>query len=291
MRPNHRRDKPPHSDRQGAPRTCRRIEHFLPEGFWGGLGVAVSSSWSSIGSRGAGFEGSIEIGNGPGSAPRVARAVLRARPRCRGGCHRDWVCGAGLIGAVLHIRPGPAVGGSAELCGNALTINAGEILPCAERVPLHMGERQQEDDDLREPRNRAENPESDRGVPSLPCANNLRNRPGEDPARLRVALIGNPPPARTPQGAAPTAPIPASAPSPTVRKVNNSKGERRRRFSPSGLGVVRIEQLERIGDVGDVDLHTDACGSLLEAGGLAHGMSIGAPTPTPRPPGVGGHPG
>ena len=71
---------------QGAPRsTCRRIEHFLPEGFWGGLGVAVSSSWSSIGSRGVGFEGSIEIGNGPGSAPRgrpcgvaVADAVVKA---------------------------------------------------------------------------------------------------------------------------------------------------------------------------------------------------------------------
>lgn len=69
------------------------------------------------------------------------------------------------------------------------------------------------------------------------------------------------------------------------------KGERRHRLSPSGLGVVRIEQFERIGDVGDVDLHTDACGSLLEAGGLAHGMSIGAPTPTPRPTGVDGYPG
>ena len=89
---------------------------------------------------------------------------------CQGGCRRDRVCGAGPVGAVLHIRPGPAVEGSAESCGNALTINSGEILPCAERAPLHMGERQQEDDDLREPRNRAEKPESDRGVSSLPCA-------------------------------------------------------------------------------------------------------------------------
>ena len=89
---------------------------------------------------------------------------------CQGGCRRDRVCGAGPVGAVLHIRPGPAVEGSAESCGNALTINSGEILPCAERAPLHMGERQQEDDDLREPRNRAENPESDRVVFSLPCA-------------------------------------------------------------------------------------------------------------------------
>ena len=72
-----------------------------------------------------------------------------------------------------------------------------------------------------------------------------------------------------------------------------------------------VEQLERIGDVGDVDLHTDACGSLLEADGLTHSGSIGASTPTPpltgrqstfecetvkgsptpRPPGIGGHPG
>ena len=92
--------------------------------------------------------------------------------------------------------------------------------------------------------------------------------------------LGGTGPVRTLQDVDPASLTTASAPSPTVRKVNNSKGERRRRFSPSGLGVVRIEQLERIGDVGDVDLHTDACGSLLEAGGLAHGMSVGAPTPT-----------
>ena len=111
---------------------------------------------------------------------------------CQGGCRRDRVCGAGPVGAVLHIRPGPAVEGSAESCGNALTINSGEILPCAERAPLHMGERQQEDDDLREPRNRAENPESDRGVFSSMC-NNLRNRPGKDLDRLRGNLTGNSP--------------------------------------------------------------------------------------------------
>ena len=80
---------------QGAPRTRRRIEHFLPEGFWGGLGVAVSSSWSSIGSRGAGFEGSIEIGNGPGSAPR-------GRP-----------CGVAGASAV----PGRVPSGSGVRCG------------------------------------------------------------------------------------------------------------------------------------------------------------------------------
>ena len=43
--------------------------------------------------------------------------------------------------AVLHIRPGPAGDGSAESCGNAPAFNAVEILPCAERAPLHMGAR------------------------------------------------------------------------------------------------------------------------------------------------------
>ena len=47
----------------------------------------------------------------------------------------------GLVEAELHIRPGPVIGGSAESCGNAPAFNAGEILPCAERIPLHMGAR------------------------------------------------------------------------------------------------------------------------------------------------------
>jgi len=49
--------------------------------------------------------------------------------------------GIGAGGAVLHIRPGPASDGSAESCGNVLAFNAGEILPCAEGVALHMGAR------------------------------------------------------------------------------------------------------------------------------------------------------
>ena len=51
------------------------------------------------------------------------------------------MCSIGAARAVLHIRPGPAGGGSAESCGNAPTLNAVEILPCAERAPLHMGAR------------------------------------------------------------------------------------------------------------------------------------------------------
>mgnify|MGYP000859191501 FL=1 len=47
----------------------------------------------------------------------------------------------GTVGAALHIRPGPARGRSAESCGNTPALNAVEILPCAERLPLHMGAR------------------------------------------------------------------------------------------------------------------------------------------------------
>ena len=60
--------------------------------------------------------------------------------RVRGGCgsavsgrgERARMCSIGRAEAVLHIRPGPAGGGSAESCGNAPTFNAVEVLPCAE---------------------------------------------------------------------------------------------------------------------------------------------------------------
>ena len=112
----------------------------------------------------------------------VARAVLWARPRCRGGDHRDRVCGAGPVGAVLHIRPGPTARGSAESCGNVSAFNVIEILLCADRPPLHMGERRRKVNDSREPRNPAENPESARGAVALPCAIRTPDRPGEGPA-------------------------------------------------------------------------------------------------------------
>lgn len=76
----------------------------------------------------------------------------------------------GLVEAELHIRPGPVIGGSAESCGNVPTFNAGEILPCAERPPLHMGEHHQEADDSQDPRNRAENQELAREVAPSQCA-------------------------------------------------------------------------------------------------------------------------
>ena len=55
---------------------------------------------------------------------------------------------SGPVGVVLHIRPGPASGRSAESCGNTPTLNTVEILPCAERSPLHMGARPLETDIL-----------------------------------------------------------------------------------------------------------------------------------------------
>ena len=51
------------------------------------------------------------------------------------------MCSIGAARAMLHIRPGPAGGGSAESCGNTPALNTVETLPCAERAPLHMGAR------------------------------------------------------------------------------------------------------------------------------------------------------
>ena len=89
----------------------------------------------------------------------------------RGGCRsavsgryrRVRMCGIGRAGAVLRIRPGPVGSGSAESCGNTPALNAVEILPCAERVALHMGARSLEIDVLEESRSHAENSESTRG--------------------------------------------------------------------------------------------------------------------------------
>jgi len=62
---------------------------------------------------------------------------------CAGGCARvtafrarilsgGALSGSGPVGAVLHIRRGPAGDGSAESRGNSPTLNIVEILPCAE---------------------------------------------------------------------------------------------------------------------------------------------------------------
>ena len=70
-----------------------------------------------------------------GAVARVAGSGVSGRRR------RTHCAVRGLVGAVLHIRPGPARGRSAESCGNTPALNAVEILPCAERLPLHMGAR------------------------------------------------------------------------------------------------------------------------------------------------------
>ena len=80
------------------------------------------------------------------------------------------MCGIGPVEAVLHIRLGPASDGSAESCGNSPALNAVEILPCAEKVPLHMGARPLKTNILVKPRNHAENSKSTLGGGPLQCA-------------------------------------------------------------------------------------------------------------------------
>ena len=110
--------------------------------------------------------------------------------RVRGGCgsavsgrgERARMCSIGRAEAVLHIRPGPAGGGSAESCGNAPTFNAVEVLPCAEGPALHMGARPLKTDILEEPRNHAGKSEPVRGEVALQCAappQPARNDPGD----------------------------------------------------------------------------------------------------------------
>ena len=116
--------------------------------------------------------------------------------RVRGGCGsavsgrggRARVRGIGRAGAVLHIRPGPVGGGSAESCGNAPAFNAVEILPCAERPALHMGADPLNTGILEKPRNRAENSKSTRGGDPLRCATPPHG-PGRAPAEPAAAVV------------------------------------------------------------------------------------------------------
>ena len=143
-------------------------------------------------------------------------------------------CGFGVGRGGLHIRPGSVIEESAESCGNALALNAVEILPCAERVPLHMGARPLKTSILVKPRNHAENSKSTLGGDPLQCATPPHgpgrtpgappeNSPGRNspvtgpgrprPARqhpLRQAPAGSPNLIRTPRETAPTAPAPGS---------------------------------------------------------------------------------
>ena len=95
------------------------------------------------------------------------------------------MCGIEATRVVLHIRSGSVGGGSAESCGNASVLNVVEILPCAERAPLHMGTHPLKTDVLGKSRNRAENPESVRGDAPLRCAT-----PPHGPRRIRLAREG-----------------------------------------------------------------------------------------------------
>ena len=116
-------------DPAGAPSLSRQEypgvgrERSDDAGGWvcGGCGSAVS--------------GRVLPGSGARSGPATA---VKKEDAGRG---RARVCGIGAAWAVLHIRPGPAGGGSAESCGNASALNAVGILPCAEGPALHMGAR------------------------------------------------------------------------------------------------------------------------------------------------------
>ena len=102
-----------------------------------------------------------------------------------GRCRQARMCGIGATRVVLHIRSGSVGGGSAESCGTASVLNVVEILPCAERAPLHMGTHPLKTDVLGKSRNRAENPESVRGDAPLRCAT-----PPHGPRRIRLAREG-----------------------------------------------------------------------------------------------------
>ena len=85
---------------QGVLRSCRGIEPFSLERFWGTPGIRGIFGPVAIWSRGAGSEESV-IGDGPGSAPR-------GRPR--GVAIADAVVKAGAVGI------GCAVRGRSERC-------------------------------------------------------------------------------------------------------------------------------------------------------------------------------
>lgn len=75
------------------------------------------------------------------TSSRAAAGPTEVGLAVSGRCRWARMCGIGPVGVVLHIRPEPAGGGSAESCGNSPAFNAVEILPCAESPCLHMGAR------------------------------------------------------------------------------------------------------------------------------------------------------
>ena len=143
--------------------------------------------------------------------------------------HAGRVCGIGLVGTELRIRPGPTIGGSAESCGNASAFNAVEILPCADRGPLHMGEHQRKVDDSQESRNHAENSRSAREGAPLRCAIPPLSReepaPPREPGPVQIPRSGR----RGPPGA----PSPAPRPSPAEPRSQRPASGRGRRHLDS----------------------------------------------------------
>ena len=124
-----RGSRPPPSS--SSPRCALRSRkhqlelHFRVRGARLGTGASGGTGWAGSGAM---------VREGGCAAGECGSAVSG-----RGG--RARVRGIGRAGAVLHIRPGPVGGGSAESCGNAPAFNAVEILPCAEGPALHMGTR------------------------------------------------------------------------------------------------------------------------------------------------------
>ena len=142
-----------------------------------------------------------------GSASAVSGRRRRARMR-----------GIGPIRTVLHIRPGPTGGESAESCGNAPALNAVEILPCAEGPALHMGARTLKINILVRTPESCGKPRIDpRGRPSPMC--NTIARPGKNPTRPGGA------PGMTPTG----------NPAPPEPRGNHHRAKRR----PLALSLLR----------------------------------------------------
>ena len=164
----------------------------------------------------------------PGSGARSGSATAVKKEDAGRG--RARVCGIGEAWAVLHIRSGPAGGGSAESCGNSPALNAAEILPCAQSPCLHMGARSLKTD---VPGRAAESCGKPRTGPrgrrppmcSTPAragknrnrragarrGNSIPARAGKNPTRPAAARRGHWPPEEEAPGAAPVARAPSGA--------------------------------------------------------------------------------
>ena len=153
---------------------------------------------------GSAVSGRVLPGSGARSGPATA---VKKEDAGRG---RARVCGIGAAWAVLHIRPGPVGGGSAESCGNAPVFNAVEVLPCAEGSALHMGARPLKTDVLvRTPESRGNPRTGPRGRRPPMCSTPARA--GKNPTRPAAARRGHWPPEEEAPGAAPVARAPSGA--------------------------------------------------------------------------------